>query len=144
MRDHGGTVKGKNEHAGLVSQNSEFDHHHLLKQWFDWTLKVGGPKPEFLQNKVAYYLMGAEHWKYADGLDSIETYCKLVVRSSPGPALAQTEAELELSPARAMQSGELHCPGDFFLMKFYQSCYTIQYAFGCKILITQSMAPTTH
>src|SRR5262249_54334639 len=30
-----------------------------------------GAKPEFLKKRVAYYLMGAEEWKYADSLESI-------------------------------------------------------------------------
>jgi hypothetical protein len=31
----------------------------------------GGSKPEFLQKQVAYYVSGAEHWRYADTLEAI-------------------------------------------------------------------------
>jgi hypothetical protein len=31
----------------------------------------GGPKPQFLQKPVAYYVMGAERWRYADTLEGI-------------------------------------------------------------------------
>jgi putative CocE/NonD family hydrolase len=30
-----------------------------------------GPKPEFLKKRVAYYLVGADQWKYADSLETI-------------------------------------------------------------------------
>ena len=30
----------------------------------------GGPKPQFLQKPVAYYVMGAERWRYADTLEA--------------------------------------------------------------------------
>jgi hypothetical protein len=51
---------------------SMVDLNRLHKQWYDWTLK-GGPRPEFLKQRVAYYVAGpgAETWKYADDLDAI-------------------------------------------------------------------------
>jgi hypothetical protein len=49
----------------------------LHLEWYDWTLR-GGPKPQFLQKNAAYYVMGAEKWRYADSLDAVtarfETY----------------------------------------------------------------------
>jgi hypothetical protein len=30
-----------------------------------------GPKPEFLQKKVAYYVMGAEKWRYTESLEAV-------------------------------------------------------------------------
>lgn len=32
---------------------------------------AGGAKPDFLQKRVAYYVMGAERWRYADTLESV-------------------------------------------------------------------------
>src|SRR5690242_1190778 len=31
----------------------------------------GGPKPEFLKKRVAYYVMGADEWRYADTLEAV-------------------------------------------------------------------------
>ena len=53
-----------------------------------WTLK-GGPKPEFLKKRVAYYVVGpgAENWKYADDLDAIATeHRKLFLTSQASTA----------------------------------------------------------
>jgi hypothetical protein len=44
----------------------------LHKEWYDWTLKKG-PQPEFLKKRVAYYVMGAEEWKYSDTLESVSS-----------------------------------------------------------------------
>ena len=70
--DHGGAQQGKSENAGLRFDNAVFDHNELHRQWYDWTLK-DGKKPEFLKKRVAYYVMGAEQWKYADSLEAIPT-----------------------------------------------------------------------
>jgi putative CocE/NonD family hydrolase len=80
-RDEHYLVIGPWDHAGTRTPNKEFgglkfgeacllDMNKLHKEWYDWTLK-GGPKPEFLKKRVAYYLMGAEEWKYADSLEAI-------------------------------------------------------------------------
>jgi len=58
----------------------------LHKEWYDWTLKKG-PQPEFLKKRVAYYLMGAEEWKYADMLEGISNETmRLYVNSVNGQA----------------------------------------------------------
>jgi uncharacterized protein len=46
----------------------------------------GGPKPEFLKKRVAYYVVGpgAENWKYADDLDSIASDRRKLYLSSQG------------------------------------------------------------
>ena len=36
----------------------------LHKAWYDWTMKAGA-KPEFLKDKVAFYVVGEEAWRYA-------------------------------------------------------------------------------
>lgn len=73
--DHGGTRTPAAEVGGLTfGPASLLDMNDLHRQWYDWTMK-GGAKPEFLKNKVAYYVAGpgAENWKYADDLESIAT-----------------------------------------------------------------------
>jgi len=71
--DHGGSQQSKRENAGLIfDKASLIDNNELHKQWYDWTMK-DGKKPEFLKKRVAYYVMGAEKWKYADSLEAIPT-----------------------------------------------------------------------
>jgi len=71
--DHQGSQAAKINNAGLTfDKASLIDNYELHRQWYDWTLK-DGPKPAFLKNNVAYYVMGAEKWKYADSLEAIPT-----------------------------------------------------------------------
>jgi putative CocE/NonD family hydrolase len=71
--DHSGSQRSKRENAGLVfGPASLIDNNELHKQWYDWTMK-NGAKPDLLQKRVAYYVMGAEQWKYADSLEAIPT-----------------------------------------------------------------------
>lgn len=64
--DHPGTRTPKREVGGLTfGQASLVDLNKLHKDWYDWTLK-NGPKPAFLKKRVAYYVTGAEEWKYAE------------------------------------------------------------------------------
>lgn len=69
--DHAGTRTPKKEMGGLkFAEASALDLNKLHTEWYDWTMK-GGPKPQFLKKRVAYWVMGAEEWKYADSLESI-------------------------------------------------------------------------
>ena len=69
--DHAGTRTPKKEMGGLkFAEASALDLNQLHTEWYDWTMK-GGPKPAFLKKRVAYWVMGAEEWKYADSLESI-------------------------------------------------------------------------
>ncbi|HKS73298.1 MAG TPA: CocE/NonD family hydrolase [Terriglobales bacterium] len=69
--DHAGTRTPKKEVGGLTfGDASLLDLNKLHTEWYDWTLK-NGAKPEFLKKRVAYYVMGADEWKYADSLDAV-------------------------------------------------------------------------
>jgi putative CocE/NonD family hydrolase len=69
--DHAGTRTPKKEVGGLTfGDASVLDMNKLHTDWYDWTLK-NGAKPEFLKKRVAYYVMAADEWKYADALESI-------------------------------------------------------------------------
>ena len=69
--DHAGTRTPKREVGGLIfGSASMVDLNKLHKDWYDWTMK-DGPRPQFLQKRVAYYVTGAEEWKYADNLEAI-------------------------------------------------------------------------
>ena len=75
--DHAGTRTPTAEVAGVkFGPASVIDLNDLHRQWYDWTMK-NGPKPEFLKNQIAYYLLapgnsGANgEWKYADNLETL-------------------------------------------------------------------------
>jgi len=84
--DHAGTRKPKAEVGGLKFGTASFlDLNKLHTEWYDWAMK-GGAKPEFLKKRVAYYLVGAEEWKYADSLESIANKAKAFYLGSTGAA----------------------------------------------------------
>lgn len=69
--DHAGTVAPKREVGGLTfGPASLLNTPQLATEWYKWTM-AGGPKPAFLQKRVAYYVMGAETWRYAETLEAI-------------------------------------------------------------------------
>jgi uncharacterized protein len=69
--DHAGTRTPKREVGGLIFDSASMvDLNQLHRQWYDWTMK-NGPKPQFLKKRVAYYVTGAEEWKYADDFSAI-------------------------------------------------------------------------
>lgn len=69
--DHAGTRTPNREVGGLrFGAASMLDLNKLHKEWYDWTMK-GGPKPDFLKKRVAYYVVRADQWKYADSLETI-------------------------------------------------------------------------
>jgi putative CocE/NonD family hydrolase len=84
--DHPGTRTPKAEVGGLkFGQASLVDLNKLHTEWYDWAMK-GGTKPEFLKKRVAYYVVGAEEWKYADSLESISNATKTLYLGSGGGA----------------------------------------------------------
>ena len=69
--DHAATRTPRAEIGGLkFAPASLVDLPQLHLEWYAWTMQ-GGPKPQFLQKAVAYYVMGAERWRYADVLEGI-------------------------------------------------------------------------
>ena len=71
--DHPGTRTPQADVGGLkFGQASVLDMNKLHREWYDWTLKDGA-KPEFLKQRVAYYVLGngAEEWRYADTLEAV-------------------------------------------------------------------------
>ncbi len=85
--DHDGTRTPSTEFGGLsFDKASLLDMNKLHKEWYDWTMK-DGPKPEFLKQRVAYYVTGQEVWKYANSLDEITNHTlKLFLNSKEGTA----------------------------------------------------------
>jgi uncharacterized protein len=76
QREFGGLAFGP---ASLV------DVPDLLRQWFDFTLGTA-PRPAFLAKRVAYYVAGAEEWRYAESLDELNQATKRLFLASDDEA----------------------------------------------------------
>jgi uncharacterized protein len=84
--DHAGTRTPNPDVGGLhFAPASVLDLNKVHREWYDWVMKAG-PRPEFLKQRVAYYLMGADEWKYADSLNSISTQTMRFYLDSDGHA----------------------------------------------------------
>jgi len=69
--DHGGTRLPQREVGGMTfGDASMLDMAKLDTEWYDWVIK-GRARPAILEKRVAYYVTGAEVWKYADSLEAI-------------------------------------------------------------------------
>jgi hypothetical protein len=69
--DHAGTRTPKAQFGGLTfGPASLVDLGKLHLDWYRWTMQEGS-KPEFLRQPVAYYVTGAEKWRYADSLEAV-------------------------------------------------------------------------
>ena len=69
--DHAGTRTPNSQVGGLTfGSASMVDLPKLHLEWYAWTME-GGSKPSFLQKPVAYYVMQADRWRYADSLEAV-------------------------------------------------------------------------
>ena len=53
-----------------VGQAGVIDMLKLHVDWYRWILQ-SGPRPEFLRDKVTYYVTGAERWRYTSRLEDV-------------------------------------------------------------------------
>ncbi len=86
--DHAGTRTPLPDVGGLhFGPASVLDLNDLHRQWYDWTMKSGA-KPEFLEDRVAYYVVGpgAERWRYAPDLESVTASRRTLYLGSSGSA----------------------------------------------------------
>ena len=84
--DHAGTRTPKAEFGGLeFGPDSLLDLPKLHLDWYAWTM-AQGPKPAFLRDKVAYYVAGAEKWRYAPSLDAVTASHRPLYLDSDGRA----------------------------------------------------------
>jgi uncharacterized protein len=69
--NHAGTRTPQAQFGGLTfGPASLVDLPQLHLDWYRYTLEEG-PRPEFLHKAVAYYVTGAEKWRYADSLAAV-------------------------------------------------------------------------
>jgi hypothetical protein len=84
--DHAGTHAANAQVGGLTfGPASLLDIAKLHVDWYAWTMS-GGPKPDFLKQHVAYYVMGAEQWQYAQSLDAVTKEQRSLYLDSDGNA----------------------------------------------------------
>ena len=105
------------EFDGLeVGQASVIDMYGLHADWYGWTMR-GGPKPALLQKRVAYYVTGAERWRYAETLDGVtERWVPYYLYSQGNPTDIFAAGWLtELAPHAGSRASDhyIYDPSDF-------------------------------
>jgi uncharacterized protein len=84
--DHAGTHAANAQVGGLTfGPASLIDIAKLHVDWHAWTMS-DGPKPDFLKQHVAYYVMGAEQWRYAQSLEAVTKEQRSLYLDSDGAA----------------------------------------------------------
>lgn len=85
--DHSGTRRPQSELGELkFDKNCVLDMNKLQLDWFNWTLK-DGQKPEFLKEKITYYVMGKNDWAWTNSLENFKnSYMLLYLSSANGKA----------------------------------------------------------
>jgi putative CocE/NonD family hydrolase len=84
--DHAGTRTPMPTIAGATfGPASLVDIQELHHAWYNWTMQCG-PKPSFLKDRVAYYLTGAERWRYANTLELVTSEVTPLYLTSDGCA----------------------------------------------------------
>ena len=80
---HAGTRKPTTELGGLTfGDDSKLDMKQLHLDWFNWTLKKG-KKPEFLKDRITYYMMNQNKWMYTNQIGDISKDTITYYLSSP-------------------------------------------------------------
>ena len=68
--DHSGTQSPQKEIDGLsIPPAAVLDMEKLHVDWCDWVFGRG-ERPALLRNRVAYFMMGADEWRYANSLEA--------------------------------------------------------------------------
>ncbi len=98
--DHAGTRTPQAEFGGLkFGPASLVDLPKLHVDWYAWTMQ-SGLQPEFLKKRVAYYVTGAEKWRYADTLESITAEARPFYLDSAGASADDLFASGALVPGQ--------------------------------------------
>lgn len=98
--DHAGTRTPTKEVGGVTFGDAAIvDLNKLHAEWYDWTLK-NGAKPDFLKKRVAYYVMAADQWRYADTLEEVTRERRMSYLDSNGKANDVFQSG-KLGPAKA-------------------------------------------
>jgi putative CocE/NonD family hydrolase len=69
--DHGGTRIPVQEFGGMrFGDAMMFDAFALDKDWYNWTMR-DGPRPDFIKDRVTYFVAGNNEWKSAPSLEDV-------------------------------------------------------------------------
>ncbi len=99
--DHPGTRTPKAEFMGMkFGPASLVDLPQLHLDWYRYAMEAG-PRPKFLRKPVAYYVSGAEHWRYADTLEAITAESRPYFLDSSGDGARQLYTAGSLAPGHA-------------------------------------------
>ncbi len=111
--DHAGTRTPQAQVGGLTfGPASLVDLPKLHLDWYAWTMQ-GGKKPEFLQKRVAYYVMDADKWRYADTLEGITAGSRSYFLDSNGTAAdVLASGSLGVSPGKGKPDQYVYDPRD--------------------------------
>jgi putative CocE/NonD family hydrolase len=111
--DHAGTRNPQANVAGLsCGPASIIDLKQLHMDWYAWIMQ-GGPRPAFLQKRVAYYVMGADKWRYTDTLDEITDATGTFYLDSTGAALSIfASGTLQVQRGQGREDTYVHDPRD--------------------------------
>jgi len=84
--DHSGTRIPRVKFCGIEAGPSSLsDLQQLQREWYSWTMGSGS-KPDFLRDHVAYYVLGADVWRYAPSLEEVtQRYESLYLGSTQNP-----------------------------------------------------------
>ena len=68
--DHVGTHKPTKEIMGLrIPDAAVIDMDKLRADWYDWVLGRG-PRPDLIRDRVTYFMLGTDEWRYAKTLEA--------------------------------------------------------------------------
>lgn len=111
--DHAGTRTPQAEFGGLTfGPASLVDLPKLHLDWYAWTMQ-NGQKPEFLRKRVAYYVMDADKWRYADTLEGVTAESRSYFLDSSGNAAdVLASGSLATSPAKGKPDQYVYDPRD--------------------------------
>lgn len=112
--NHSGTRMPKQEFGGLrFGDAMMFDAFALDRDWYRWTMGEGD-RPEFLLDRVTYFVAGANRWKGAPSLDAIATGERVLhLRSVTGAdSLFHSGEMLADAPAAADRDSYVYDPLD--------------------------------
>jgi putative CocE/NonD family hydrolase len=95
--DHLGTQHPEKRIEGIsIAPAAIIDMNKLHADWYDWVLGRG-PRPDFFRDNVAYFMIGADEWRYAKSLES----------ASSGELLNFYLSDPEGTPKDVFHSGSL-------------------------------------
>jgi putative CocE/NonD family hydrolase len=111
--DHAGTHAPRADVGGLTfGAASLVDLLKLHVDWYAWTMQ-GAPKPEFLKKNVAYYVMQADQWRYADTLEAVTAESRAYQLDSKTNATdVLSSGSLAVAPAKGSPDHYIYDPHD--------------------------------